>query len=84
MQAGRQSSCSGLVTGAAAGTQQQASLNPVQNRLPLLCAQPHAAATALERLMLTFNQLQEQAVLLELPQEEPMSFLSLLPPCCSP
>lgn len=81
---GRQSSHSGLVTGVAAGAWQRASLDPEQNRLPLLCAHLHAAAIALKCLMLTFSQLQEQTVLLELPQEEPMSFLSLLPPCCSP
>lgn len=37
-----------------------------------------------ECLALTFKQLREQAVSLELPQEKLMGFLSPVPPCCSP
>lgn len=64
--------------GVASGTQQRALISRVRNGLPLL------ALTQLlllwERLALTFKQLWEQAVSLELPQEKMMSSLSPGPP----
>lgn len=78
--AGRRGGRSGL--GVATGTWQQAVLHPAPRRLPCSVLALTQLLLCWEGLALTRSQLREQAVSLELPQEEPISFLSPLPPCC--